>query len=191
LNLFFQNTEFNTFCNHVLYKHVYKEGMDIFEAALTGDLGRIRELLDEGVDPNSESTWYEPPLHIAAACGHVECVTELLDRGATIDLENDYDETPLNMAVINNQKEVVRLLLERDRHKSSYITHSDGIGRNVLHIAASAGYSDILSIFLEIVSADDLKLVDSMGKTPFDLAKDDTIRGMLEEIPITKSPQCN
>ncbi|MBL9169018.1 MAG: ankyrin repeat domain-containing protein [Verrucomicrobiales bacterium] len=133
-----------------VYRHLISRGakVDLGMACATGDLARVRELLDE--DPSlanrlSDYAGYYlgsgAPIKNAAARGHLEVVQFLLDRGADPNLPEEGiapDGHALHSAVVNGHIEVVRLLLKHGAHpnveiESSADTLSAALG--------SAGYS--------------------------------------------------
>jgi ankyrin repeat protein len=97
--------------------------VDICTAAHSGDIDRVRELLDE--DPSlanrvgDYATYYPSsgsPLRNAATRGHMEIVKLLLERGADPNLREE-EIAPkgyaLYSAVYNGHYEIAKLLLER------------------------------------------------------------------------------
>ncbi|MEM7412198.1 MAG: ankyrin repeat domain-containing protein [Myxococcota bacterium] len=73
---------------------------DLFDAVGHSDVGRVRELLAAGADPN----WLSPifgrrPLHQVAEHDRPEMVSLLLEHGADIDAEADDGLTPIAHAV--------------------------------------------------------------------------------------------
>ena len=71
---------------------------DIFPAAMTGNVKRVRELLDAGVSPDHFAPLLfgvRRPLHYAAESGHTSVVALLLERGASVDSKDEINATPL------------------------------------------------------------------------------------------------
>lgn len=133
-----------------VYRHLVSRGanVDLGMACATGDLARVRELLDQApslVNRVSDYTGYDPgsgsPIKNAAARGHGEVVRFLLERGADPNLPEEGiapDGHALHSAVVGGHIEIVRLLLEHGAHpnveiESSADTLSAALG--------SAGYS--------------------------------------------------
>lgn len=86
----------------------------LWEAARTGDVSRVRALLDAGVDPDAPSRYGATALSFAAQKGHLEVVRLLLERGATVDVTDTfYDQTPLAWALSDGHFDVAVLLLEK------------------------------------------------------------------------------
>jgi len=86
----------------------------IHQAAESGDLAKVRELLDSHpdwvnlVDEEGESALLE-----AAEEGHGEVVGLLLERGASLNHQDDEGETALMEAAEESQLECVKLLLRK------------------------------------------------------------------------------
>lgn len=131
-------------------RHLVDRGaaLDLGMACATGDLTRVRELLDQ--DPSSVNRVSEysgyyvgagAPIKNAAAGGHLEVVRCLLERGADPNLPEEGiapDGHALHSAVVRGHIEIVRLLLAHSAHpnveiESSADTLSAALG--------SAGYS--------------------------------------------------
>jgi ankyrin repeat protein len=81
------------------------------EAAIAGQLGAVRLLLDRGADP-SLSTGITPLMH-AAMYGHVSVVRELVTRGAALNAAHPATgATAFHAACAENQPESVAALVE-------------------------------------------------------------------------------
>ena len=95
--------------------------MDIFNAAETGNIQRIKTLLEEGVDVNSKNEQGIFPLYIASQLSNstssFETVKFLIDNGANVNLKTvTLGTTPLMAAVERSNStsslETVKLLLD-------------------------------------------------------------------------------
>jgi ankyrin repeat protein len=98
---------------------------DLHNAALTGNITRVIELLETGVNVNARTTErsdfvYEDgtpelkgftALIRAASAGHIEIVRLIMDQGAEIDATTYNGWTALKIAVANGHREIARLLL--------------------------------------------------------------------------------
>lgn len=108
-----------------VYRHLVARGatVDVWMAAATGDLPRVRELLD--ADPslvnrtNDYNSYYVgcgSPLKNAAGAGHLDIVTFLLERGADPNLPEEHIAPrghALYSAVYNGHYDIAKLFLER------------------------------------------------------------------------------
>jgi uncharacterized protein len=88
---------------------------DHFEAAASGNLARIKELLEDNRDlVNTFSEDGFTPLGLAAFFGHLEIVRYLLSINADVNIRanNNFRVMPLHSAVASKNYEIVKLLLE-------------------------------------------------------------------------------
>jgi hypothetical protein len=85
----------------------------IHEAATTGNLNRVRALLNQGVPVNARNHWGYTPLHYAARGGRLNIVQELLRHGARVNPRSSlYGATPLYWAAYRGHPRVVHELLK-------------------------------------------------------------------------------
>ena len=119
-----------------VYKHLVARGayVDIGMAASTGDLGRVRALLDE--DPSRANrvddyhSYYVgcgAPLKNAAAGGHIDIVRLLLEHGADPNLPEEGIAPhghALYSAVYNGHYDIARLLLEHGAYPNPEVESS-------------------------------------------------------------------
>ncbi|WP_460201825.1 ankyrin repeat domain-containing protein [Scytonema sp. NUACC21] len=88
--------------------------ISIYETIVAGDISKVREFIDSGIDVNcldSESGW--TPLEIAANEGNLEAIEILLEAGASV---HKGASTPLHLAASNGFTQVVNLLLETGKY---------------------------------------------------------------------------
>jgi ankyrin repeat protein len=64
------------------------------QAASTGDVAQVHELLASGADPNAADVEGWTALHWA--CGQAEVATVLLDAGASVDARDRHGKTTLH-----------------------------------------------------------------------------------------------
>ena len=84
--------------------------MELIDAALNGDIRRVRELLDLGVDPNIRDNDGLTALISASSYGHSDIVRLLLDYGADPSIRDNTDGTALIEASGNGHTDIVRLI---------------------------------------------------------------------------------
>jgi len=127
--------------------------MDLINAAESGNIERVRELLDSGEDPNLRDRYNMIAL-ISASRGiwrsprrrrrQIEIVELLLDRGADPNLQNDYD-TALMEASERDHVEIVKLLLDRGADPNL----QNDWGNTALIRAAANGHTEIVRLLLD------------------------------------------
>ena len=147
--------------------------LDVFEAAATGTMDRLRELLDG--DPSLANAFAPDgfhPLGLAAFFRHGEAVRLLLERGAdpAPASRNGLAVTPLHSAVATNAGPrdlgIVRALLDAGAPVSAR-SAQDG---TPLHTAAFTGDVEVARLLLECGA--DPSLTNDSGRTPLDIARD-------------------
>ena len=122
--------------------------LDVHEAALVGDAGRVRELVERKPELlGAISGDGFPPLGLAAYMGRPEVVRYLLSRGADANYAApETSFTALTGAVSNGHEDVVRILLEHGA-KANY--HYEGGKLTPLHAAIMEGRVGIVKLLLE------------------------------------------
>jgi outer membrane protein assembly factor BamB len=117
-----------------------KDRHQIFEAARIGDVKKVKELLDKGVDVNARNRFGATALWFAAYKNRVEVVKLLIDRKANLDLADEvWDSTPLALASSFGQTESVKLLLAAKARGAE----------SILIRAAMQGNADLVSAVLD------------------------------------------
>jgi len=123
-------------------------GLDIFEAAATGNVAALESLL--AAQPGLASAWSTDgwtPLHLAAAFGSPEAVKLLLERGAPVDATSKNPQTnqPLHAALaLGRNPETIRLLLAAGADPNGRQT----AGYTALFSAAAANRRDLAEILI-------------------------------------------
>lgn len=91
-------------------------GEELREAASAGDVAKVKELLDRGVDVDAANSYGGTALAFASRRGHVEVVRLLLERGADPHRQNPFNgSTPILAALRQGHPETARLLLAKAR----------------------------------------------------------------------------
>jgi uncharacterized protein len=142
-------------------------GLDIFDAAATGNVEAVRALLASdraAVDDHGPDGY--TALHLAAFFGHLEVARLLLGRGADPNAValNESRATPLQSAVVARHRDTAGLLLALGASPNSVQRG----GWTSLHAAARNGDEAIVDMLL-LRGADTTRKSDD-GKTPADLA---------------------
>jgi ankyrin repeat protein len=117
----------------------------LVSAAVAGDVGKVKQLLDRGAPVDGEPAFSETALLKAAAHGQAETVALLLEAGANPHARRFTGDTPLMSAVCTDSLETVRLLLEHGAN----VNAADKYGETALMNAAAAGELDNAKLLLE------------------------------------------
>jgi uncharacterized protein len=138
---------------------------DIFEAAATGRIERVRQLLKQ--DPNLAHAWSSDgwtALHLNF--NHLDVAKLLIDSGADVNVNsrNGFKATPLQGAAASNRIDLARLYLDRGANVNC---RSDQ-GASPLEEAAGNGFLDFAKLMIE--KGADVNQKDDKGKTPLAIA---------------------
>lgn len=79
----------------------------------------VKELLDNGANPNLKDSEGETPLHVASRFGVIPMVKELVIRGANPSLKNNNGKTPANVAKTNEIQNVIERWLPERRKRQT------------------------------------------------------------------------
>lgn len=102
-SLFFSTTNSTNDGGSSMAKKYESTGEGIWEAIKNGDAGAVKDLLENGVDPNYCDKQGMSILHLAAVFNFSEITFLLMDAGAKIDAKNAQGETPLDCAPVTLQ----------------------------------------------------------------------------------------
>ena len=144
-------------------KYLIQNGaeMDVFTAAMIGDMAEIKRLVEAGHDVNQRDEWERTPLMWAAREGHTDCVKYLLQNGAQLDLTDHVGNTALHLAAEGGHLEVLKRLVEAGQD----VNQRDGwFKRTPLMRAAVEGHTDCVEYLIQ--NGAQLNLKDYERKTP-------------------------
>ncbi|XP_006619672.1 ankyrin-3-like isoform X1 [Apis dorsata] len=113
-------------------------------AARAGQLEKVLEYLESGVDINASNANGLNALHLAAKDGHLEIVRELLKRGAVVDAATKKGNTALHIASLAGQEEVVQLLVQR----GASVNAQSQNGFTPLYMAAQENHDSVVKFLL-------------------------------------------
>ncbi|XP_068686584.1 ankyrin repeat domain-containing protein 39-like isoform X2 [Montipora foliosa] len=138
----------------------------IWQAALDGNIKRVRSLLDKGGDPDARDGSGYTALHYASRSGHANICLLLLERGADVNAQTRSGKaTSLHRAAYSGHSEVMKILIKHGA--DARICDSDG--QTALHKAAEKMQKDVVRILLDLDSG--LREVkDRHGRIPADVA---------------------
>ena len=105
-----------------IYKATRAKVEALWYASLDGDVGRVKEILDEGNhDVNGLNRWQtdmdlngwqRTPLHAAALQDRLKLAEFLISKGANVNALTKYKDSPLHFAVTQGDLKMVRLLVK-------------------------------------------------------------------------------
>lgn len=138
---------------------------NLHQAAVNGDLDRVKALVGQGADVNSLNRMQMTPLVIAARSNHTAVCKYLADNGADLNVRDHRGMTALLHAVNRNNRELVAFLLK----KGADVNITNERGENALSLAKkkrdTGGNTETLEIvgFLVKHGAKDLVVSDVSG----------------------------
>lgn len=140
--------------------------LDLAEAAASGRVERVRELLDAGAAVADMTSDGFTPLHYAAFFGYPDLARLLIERGAPLDAtaKNDMHVTPLHSAAAGRHGEVAHLLIDAGADVRAAQQH----GWTALHAAAQHGDAALAAALVEHGAEPAARAED--GTTPAELA---------------------
>src|SRR5208337_1145970 len=151
-------------------------GGEIHDAALGGDLPRVKELLNVTPDliSSKDASGYTP-LHWAAAADHTDVLKFLLANNAEVNARDNKSQTPLDIAAARGHREAAKLLLAH----GAEVNARTGNGWTPLFFAASEGQTDVAKLLL--AHRADANARDNNGTTPLHWAAE---KGHLEVVKL-------
>lgn len=92
--------------------------MDVFTAALFGDLKTINQHINAGTDLNAKDDYGSTPLIIASTFGKTDVAKALIEAGADLNITNNDGGTALHSAAFLCRTEIVEALIKKGADKS-------------------------------------------------------------------------
>ena len=149
------------------------EELDIFRACIDGDIKLVQYLIEKaGADINTADQKNYTLLHCASNFSSNHIVEYLIQKGANMYAKNNESLLPIFYAVKNGNLDTVKLFIEKGQFNVN--THINGNKSNILHLAVSFNFFDIVKYLVENTKID-IEAQDSNQMTPLLLANDFTI----------------
>ena len=150
----------------VVTLHISDKGTNILQAARTGNLARVQELLAGNPaaarDRDGEG---RTPLHLAAEHGHTDVVGFLLADGADVTAATRYGRTALHWAARNGHTDATDALV---RYGAD--VNAQGLVSRItpIHWASAKGHRDVVGLLL--ANGADVNAGTRNGMTPLHFA---------------------
>ena len=153
------------------------------EAALAGQLDRVRQGLEQGVDVNAAGQDGRTALQLAAFDGHSRIIELLLERGAKVDVVDVSGRTALMYAATGDNVESVQLLLQAgaDPNRIDSQEHF-----TPLMFAAAEGQLEVVRVLLDHGAQRSLEDVD--GETALEFAEQNGHAEVVELLSVSEVP---
>jgi hypothetical protein len=116
----------------------------LLQALWNEDLGRIKDLLEKGADPNAQTSCGTRPLLIAAKKGNTEIIRILIESGAQVDGRDKSGLTPLMSAASVGKAGNVETLIAA----AADLNAKDNKGITALMWATVKGFAEVVEILL-------------------------------------------
>lgn len=150
----------------------------LLEAARSGDLEQMKQIVDSGVDINSKTEYGSTALFFACDRGHFEIVKYLLKNGAEVDTKDTfYNATPLTWAQANGHDKIIVLLLEAGAEGADEILVS----------SVRRGQTEMAKAILKSGVATENAILDA--KEIAEKSESKEIAALFEDIEVTAAPE--
>jgi TonB family protein len=114
-----------------------------------GQVELVRQLLENGADPNTKDPNGNTLLMLVAGAGHVDLVRLLLAHGADIDAAAPVGSTALMFAAFHGHAEAVRVLLDN----GADVNATADLGITAVRLAARNGHSEAIDVLVDYGAA--------------------------------------
>jgi len=139
-----------------------------FRLASKGRAQRMSDMIQAGMNPDTQDSNGRTAIHLAAAAGHVAVVEVLLASGATLSMRDADGWTPMRDAVENGHHLILRTIINKSPDSQILNTHVDQMNHVILHYAVSYGDED--SVLLLLKSGANPNAQNRFCQTPLHLA---------------------
>ncbi|XP_019616000.1 PREDICTED: ankyrin repeat domain-containing protein 2-like isoform X2 [Branchiostoma belcheri] len=135
--------------------------MELLEAAVTGDIMTVKDIVQRGIDINGGDEFQRNALHRSACEGHMRIVKHLVVSGANVDTKDKLGSSALHWATRFGRHAIVDYLIDN----GAKINAKDRSGATPLHVAVRVGWwPDMVEKLLD--RGADINCKDWEGDTP-------------------------
>ena len=118
---------------------------ELMNGATTGDVHKVKNLIENGVNPNASDPTGLTPLMAASHSGKVEILELLITAGVPVDVKDSSGYTALMFSCNAGQLSCASYLIE----KGANVNEVDNDGSTPIMFSAQHGYNDIIKLLLE------------------------------------------
>ncbi|KAI7851420.1 ankyrin repeat-containing domain protein [Circinella umbellata] len=116
---------------------------NLWIAAGDGQLDRVKELIESGIDVNSHDEYGYTALHAAVSYNQKEILDYLLEKGGNINIEDFEKDTPLYVA---ETLDMARFLID----KGAKASHKNAEGLSPAQNAHEEGWDEVATLLADI-----------------------------------------
>jgi pectate lyase len=121
------------------------EILSIHQAVHLGDLEKVKEFLEQGIDINAKDENGQTSLYIAVRNDNKEIVKLLIDKGADANVKDAQGGSPLYIAVSAENNSMAELLIK----SGADVNGNDAQGRGILYTAVVSNNKDMVELLLK------------------------------------------
>jgi len=141
---------------HAAAKPEVYDGPEIHQAALAGDLDKVKLMLSQDATRiNAQDKYGNVPIHLAAFKGHEDIVELLIGNGSDVNTKNKFGGAALYMASYAGHEQVVKILIA---HGADINVAMKNDREQVLQVATMEGYKDYSQMWQHLGGSINLKV---------------------------------
>ncbi|CAH1250986.1 ANKRD2 [Branchiostoma lanceolatum] len=137
---------------------------ELLEAAVTGDIMTVKDIVQRGIDINGGDEFQRNALHRSACEGHMRIVKHLVVSGANVDTKDKFQRNALHRSACEGHIRIVKHLVSNGIKLDSM----DKLGSSALHWATRFGRKPIVDYLID--NGAKINAKDRSGATPLHVA---------------------